>query len=49
MLYNNQKQSITFKNCESLCFTPITYNIVHQLYFNPKKNNIKSVFISEAY
>ena len=34
MFYNNYKWSITFKNCESLYYIPITYNIVHQLYFN---------------
>ena len=33
---NNYKWSITFKNCESCC-TPVTYHIVHQLYFNKEK------------
>ena len=33
ILYNNHKRSITFKNCESLYFTPITYN---HLYFSLK-------------
>ena len=27
IVYNNYKQSITFQNCESLCYTPETYNI----------------------
>ena len=27
------KQSITFKNCDSLFCAPVTYNIVHQLHF----------------
>ena len=27
-----------FKNCESLCYIPVTHNIVHQLYFNKKRN-----------
>ena len=34
IFYNNFKWSITFKNCESLCCMPVTYNMVHQLYFN---------------
>ena len=29
--YNNYKWNITFKNCESLYFIPVTYNIIHQL------------------
>ena len=35
-IYNNYKWSITFKNCESLYCTPVTYNIV-QLYASIKK------------
>ena len=31
------KWSKTFKNCESQCCKPVTYSIVHQLYFNLKK------------
>ena len=31
---NNYKWSIILKNCESLYCTPVTYKIVHQLYFN---------------
>ena len=34
ILYNNYTWSITFKNCDSLYCTSVTYNIVHQLYFN---------------
>ena len=37
MFYYNYKWNITFKNCESLCCTPETYNIVHQLYLDFKK------------
>ena len=33
MFHNNYKWNIIFKNCESLCCTPVTY-IVHQLYLN---------------
>ena len=32
------KWNITFKNYESLCCTPETYNIVNQLYLNLKRN-----------
>ena len=32
--YKNYKWSITFKSHESLYCTLVTYNIVHQLYFN---------------
>ena len=41
MFYYNYKWNITFKNCESLCCTPETYNIVHQLYLNNNNNNKK--------
>ena len=30
------KFNITFKSCESLYYTPITYNIAKQLCFNKK-------------
>ena len=33
---NNYKWSITFKSCEPLYCTPVTYRIVEQLYFNSK-------------
>ena len=33
-IYNSYKWNITFKNCESLYCTPVTYNIVQQLYFD---------------
>ena len=33
-IYKNYKWSITFKYCDSLCCTFVTYNIVHKLYFN---------------
>ena len=39
IFYKNYKRSITFKNCESLYCTPVTYNIRHQLYVNKKKLN----------
>ena len=32
IFYNDYKWSITFKNCESLYCTPVTYNVAHQLY-----------------
>ena len=32
------KWNITFKNYESLCCTPETYNIVNQLYLNLRRN-----------
>ena len=41
MFYNNYKWNITFKNCESLCCTFETYNIVHQLYFNKTRKGEK--------
>ena len=34
VFYSNSKWSVTFKNCESLYCILITYNSVHQLYFN---------------
>ena len=40
MFYNNYKWSITFKHHESLYHTPVTYNIVHLLDFNLKRNLI---------
>ena len=42
MFRSNYKWSITFKNCESPWCTPVTYNIVHQLYLN-KILKIKNV------
>ena len=36
IFYNNFKWGIIFKTCESLYCTPVTYNVVHQLYFNFK-------------
>ena len=42
-LESNQYFTITingvFKNRESLYCTPVTYNIVQQMYFNNKKNH----------
>ena len=34
--HDDFKQSVTFKNWESLWYTPETYNIVHQLHHNKK-------------
>ena len=31
-IYNNYKWSITFKNCESLYYTPVTYVILYSNY-----------------
>ena len=39
--YNDYKWSITFKNCESLCFTPGTYIILCINYTQFKKLKIK--------
>ena len=44
MFYNNYKLNLTFKNCESLCYIPETYNIVNQLYINEEING-KNVFL----
>ena len=35
--FKNYQWSITFKNCESLYYTSVTYSIKHQLYFSKKK------------
>ena len=40
MFYNSYKWSITFKHHESLYHTPVTYNIVHLLDFNLRRNLI---------
>ena len=32
IFYNNYKWSVTFKNCESLCCTPVTYIILYIKY-----------------
>ena len=37
--FKNYQWSITFKNCESLYYTSVTYSIKHQLYFSKKKNS----------
>ena len=37
-IFSNYKWSIISKNCEPLCCTPETYNIVNQLYLNFKKS-----------
>ena len=39
VFYNNYERSITFKNCESLYCTPVTYEniVVHQLSFHKKE------------
>ena len=37
--FKNYQWSITFKNCESLYYTSVTYSIKHQLYFSKKKKN----------
>ena len=39
IFYNNYKWSITFKNCESLYFIPVTYNFVYN-YTSIKKKKI---------
>ena len=39
--YNNYKQNVTFKNCDSLCCTTESYNMVHQLYLNKKRSGKK--------
>ena len=44
IVYNNYKQSITFQNCESLCYTPETYNIEIN-YTSIKKKYVSIVFI----
>ena len=36
IFYNNYKWNITFKNCESLYCTYVTYIMLYQLYFNKK-------------
>ena len=41
IFYNNYKWRITFKNCESLYCTSVTYNIGHQLYFTEKQTHNK--------
>ena len=41
ILCNNYKWNINFKNCDSLHCTLVTYNIVHQIYFNFKKKSCK--------
>ena len=38
MFSNNYKWSITFKNCEALYCTPVTY-MVQQLYFSERREN----------
>ena len=38
IFYNNYNWSRAFKNCELLCCTLVTYNIIHQLYFNLNNN-----------
>ena len=36
-----KKKKKSVINCESLYCMPVTYNIVHQLYFKPKTLNIQ--------
>ena len=41
--FKNYQWSITFKNCESLYYTSVTYSIKHQLYFSKKKKIVQLV------
>ena len=41
IFYNNYKWSTTFKSCESLYCTPVTYNIVQQLKKQKQKRCIQ--------
>ena len=36
-IYNDYKWSKTFKNCESLCYTPVTHIILYSNYNSVKK------------
>ena len=38
IFYNNSKWSKTFKNCDSLYFTPVTYTIFYSYYTSFKNN-----------
>ena len=39
IFYDNYKWSITFNNCESLYYTPVTYLILYSDYTSKKKKN----------
>ncbi len=43
MFYSNYTWSVTFKNCESLCFTPITYNNLQMHIFNSNEVSLTKI------